>query len=109
MKSFQQFFLEYRHNLADGTPSQSIQPNNSKNPNNFDKKKMHTVGPYKVKDEKMHSLGSVYQGRVLMDMLDEYNLDFEEGQVTKIKNSPYGLQMFMNHLQLPAAKVVKIK
>jgi len=33
VKSFNQFFLEYRHNLADGTPSQSIQATNGKDPN----------------------------------------------------------------------------
>lgn len=55
MRSFEQFFLEYRHNLADGTPTPSIYVNNGKNPNSvgLDKKKLHTVGPYQKENNKL--------------------------------------------------------
>lgn len=61
MKSFEQFFLEYRHNLADGTPTPSIQAHNGKDPNRVgpDKKKLHTVGPYQKENDKLDIPGSI--------------------------------------------------
>lgn len=109
MKPFIQFFIEYRHNLADGTPAPSIHATNGKNPNNLNKKKIHTVGPYKPKDDKAHKLGAVYSGNVLMNILDEYGLDFEVGQVSKIKSSPYAIQMYVNATGEPSGKIIQVK
>lgn len=109
MKSFEQFFLEYRHNLADGTSAPSIQAHNGKNPNNINKKKMHTIGPYKPKEQDFHKPGTVIIGDNLLAMLIDYNIDFKEGGVAKIKNSDNALQMFKNPQGLPAAKVVMLR
>lgn len=70
MKSFVQFFLEYRHNLADGTPAPSIQANNGKNPNrvNPDKKYLFTKGPYQKENSKLDIPGSVLTFPELEDM-----------------------------------------
>lgn len=77
MKSFLQFFLEYRHNLADGTPSPSIQVHNGKNPNIVgpDKKKIHTVGPYQVINKKLKSCGIL-----TMPEMQELGLQWENGK-----------------------------
>ncbi len=105
MKSFLQFFLEYRHNLADGSSAPSIQAHNGKNPNRLDKKKLHTVGPYKPKELDFHKPGTIIMGNELLAMLVDYNIDFEEGGVAKIKNSGNAIKMFTNKQGLPAAKV----
>jgi hypothetical protein len=44
--NYDKLMLEYRHNLADGTPAPSLQAHNGKNPNILDKKNLHTIGPY---------------------------------------------------------------
>ncbi len=111
MKSFKQFFLEYRHNYADGTPAQSIQAHNGKDPNRVgpDKKFLHTVGPYKAKDQRVHRVGSVFSGNALTNLLVDYNLEFEDGKTKKIKNSPMGLQMYLDPNGQPIARVVQVK
>lgn len=60
MKSFLSFFLEYSHDLADGTPAQTIKPHNGKDPNRVgpDKKNLHTVGPYQKENNKLNIPGS---------------------------------------------------
>lgn len=112
MKSFLDFFLEYRHNLGDGTPSQSILPNNSKNPNKvgIEKKKLHTVGDYKPKEKFMHSPGTTFSGQKLTMVLVDYNLEFQDGATKKIKNSPMALKMWTDpNTNSPMATVVQIK
>lgn len=60
MKSFVQYFLEYRHNLADGTPAPSIYTNNGKNPNLVgDKKYLSTKGEYKKDVIQLDTPGSI--------------------------------------------------
>lgn len=90
MKSFKQFFLEYRHNYGDGTASQSIQAHNGKNPNSIDKKKLHTVGDYEKINPKMNVPGSVLTPQELLDM----GITYDHGKVfDNIKNSGFGIQM----------------
>lgn len=92
MKSFLQFFLEYRHNLADGTPTPSIQAHNGKNPNIVgpDKKKIHTVGPYKKDNPKMNVPGSILTPQELADLGYEY----EHGKIfDNVRNSGMGIEM----------------
>jgi hypothetical protein len=92
VKSFKQFFLEYRHNLADGTSAPSIQAHNGKNPNIVgpDKKNLHTIGPYKKTNPKMNIPGSVLTPQELLDM----GITYEHGKVfNNIKNSGYGIEM----------------
>jgi hypothetical protein len=109
VKPFLQFFLEYRHNLADGTPKPSVQAHNGKNPNRLNKKKLHTVGPYKPLDAAVHQQGNILIGNQLMAILAEYNLDFKDGEMAKIKNSPNALQMSYNQHGQPMARVIKAK
>jgi hypothetical protein len=100
---------EYRHNLADGTPKPSVQAHNGKNPNRLNKKNLHTVGPYKPLDASVHQPGKILLGDQLMAILAEYNLDFKDGEMAKIKNSPNALQMSYNAQGQPMARVVKVK
>lgn len=74
----------------------------------MDKKKLHTVGPYKPKEEKLHKLGAIYSGNVLMNLLDEYGLNFEAGTMAKIKNAPRAIQMYVNTKGEPTGKIVKV-
>ena len=90
MKSFLNFFLEYRHNLADETPSQSIQAHNGKNPNRIGKKILHTVGDYKKENPKMNIPGSVLTPQELADM----GITYEHGKIFQnVKNSGFGIEM----------------
>lgn len=90
MKPFKQFFLEYRHNLADGTPSQSIQAHNGKDPNRIGKKILHTVGDYKKENPKMNVPGSVLTPQELADM----GITYEHGKIFQnVKNSGFGIEM----------------
>jgi len=103
VKSFLQFFLEYRHNLGDDTPSQSIQVNNSKNPNRLDKKYIHTVGPYKKTNPKMNIPGSILTPNELLDL----GITYEHGKVfNNIKNSGMGIEMTSINGQ-PVGRVFK--
>lgn len=90
MISFSQFFLEYRHNLADGTPTPSIQAHNGKDPNRIGKKILHTVGDYKKTNPKMNIPGSLLTPKELADMGITYN----HGKIfANIKNSGFGIEM----------------
>ncbi len=92
MKSFIQFFLEYRHNLADGTPAPSIQAHNGKNPNIVgpDKKNLHTVGPYKKENPKMSLPGSILTIQELLELGYEY----EHGKIlNNVRNGGFGIEM----------------
>lgn len=109
MKSFIQFLLEYRHNLADGTPAPSIQAHNGKNPNNLDKKNLTTIGPYQHKDKRMHKPGTVLIGGELLSVLSDYGLEFQDGATSQIKNSPNAIQMFINQLGQEAGRIIQTK
>ena len=74
----------------------------------MDKKKLHTVGPYKPKEDKVHKLGAIYSSNVLFGLLDEYGMEFEPGKTVKIKNSPRGIKMYVNTAGEPSGKVIKI-
>lgn len=100
---------EYRHNLADGSSKPSIQAHNGKNPNRLDKKNLHTVGPYQHKHKELHRPGKVMYGNKLLAMLADYNIDFEEGETAKIKNSPHGVKMFKNDNGQVSGKIIKLK
>ena len=90
MKPFTQFFLEYRHNLADGTSTPSIQAHNGKDPNRIGKKILHTVGDYKKMNPKMNVPGSLLTPQELADMGITYN----HGKIfDNIKNSGFGIEM----------------
>ena len=90
MKSFNQFFLEYRHNLADGTPTPSIQAHNGKDPNRINKKNLHTVGPYKKINPKMNIPGSILTPMELADLGYEY----EHGKIlNNVRNGGFGIEM----------------
>lgn len=108
-KRFLQFFLEYRHNLADGTAKPSIQSKNSKNPNRLNKKKLHTVGDYKHKNRFLHRPGTILVGNKLTDALAQYDLVFEPDKQVQIKNSPNALLFYLDANQNPAAKVIETK
>ncbi len=102
--------VEYRHNLADGTPAPSIQAHNGKNPNSINKKKLHTVGPYKPINQTMHRPGQVLTGAMLDGLLNQYNLEFKAGETSKIKNSPHGIEMFVNpQTRVPTGRIVEIQ
>lgn len=100
--------FEYRHNLADGTPAPSIQAHNGKNPNSINKKKLHTVGPYKPKQMAAHRPGQVLSGAVLDGFLRDYNLEFKAGEVSKIKNSPHAIEMYVNPAtRVPTGRIIQ--
>lgn len=107
MRSFSQFFLEYRHNLADGTSAPSLQAHNGKNPNRVgpDKKKLHTVGPYKKTNPKMNVLGSVLSIQELLDM----GYTYEHGKIlNNVNNSKFGIEMTSIGGQ-PVGRVIQSK
>lgn len=110
MKPFNQFFLEYRHNLADGTPAPSLQAHNGKNPNIIDKKILHTVGDYKPKIAEIHKPGTIFIGPRLTTVLLDYGLEFKDGKTSQIKNSPNAIQMFINpKTNQPTGRIVQTK
>lgn len=109
MRRFSEFILEYRHDLADGTPSQSIQAHNGKDPNRIDKKILHTVGDYKPKEEIIHKPGTILSGLRLMNILKDYGFKFEPGKQVQIKNSPNAIHLFTNQMGQPAGKVIQTK
>jgi len=114
MVSFQTFFLEYTHNMADGTPKITMYASNKKGsrdiakPNDMIRKNITTKGPYKPLNAKVHKLGYVFVGNELTDVLVTYNLEFKDGKISKIKNSPCALQMFITP-QGNKAKVIQVK
>ena len=109
MKSFLQFLLEYRHNLADGTPAPSIQAHNGKNPNRIGKKNLHTIGPYEHKDKKLHKPGTILIGGELLSVLSDYGLEFKPGETSQIKNSPNAIQMYVNKLGQESGRIIQTK
>ena len=120
MKSFTEFFLEYHHNLADGT-KQIHTPFVGKNGNGPGKGSNPTIDPlsreipqivgdYKAKNPLIHKPGRIFIGPHLTDILAEYELEFENGKTKQIKNSPNALQMYINPItKQPAARVVQTK
>jgi len=117
MQNFEEFFLEYAHNMADGTPKISPFMNNKKGsrdivkPLDMTRKYIHTKGPYKPE----LTLGQSFIGAdALADILYKLfqstdSLDnFEEGKILKSKNSELGLQLKTVNGQ-PSAFVIKIK
>lgn len=101
--------MEYRHNLADGTSAPSIQAHNGKNPNRLDKKNLHTIGPYQHKDKKMHKPGTILIDGELLSVLSDYGMNFENGQTSKIKNSPHAIEMYINKNGQKTGRIIKIK
>lgn len=84
--------MEYRHNLADGTPTPSIQAHNGKNPNIVGpaKKKLHTVGPYKKENPKMNVPGSILTPMELSDL----GYVYEHGKIlNNVRNGGFGIEM----------------
>lgn len=96
---------EYRHNLADGTSTPSIQAHNGKNPNIIDKKNIQTIGPYEKTNPKMNLPGSILSAKELADL----GITYEHGKVlNNIKNSGMGIQMTTIGGQ-PVGRVFKTK
>lgn len=112
MKSFVEFFLEYRHNLADGTPSQSIQVNNGKDPNRVGPNKKHLgyVPEYQAVNPKAHTPGAIFAGQELAKLMADYNFTkYDAGTIHKIKNSPFALEMYTDNRNQPAGRIIKTK
>jgi len=106
MRPFREVYLEYRHNDAMGMKKPSVWAHNSKNPFKMNKKKLHTVGEYTPMEKDVHTLGKILVGDRLLAILAEYGIDFEEGKIAAVKNSPHALQMYYKNNQ-PMAKVIK--
>lgn len=112
MKSFKQFFLEYRHNLADGTPSQSIQATNGKDPNRvLSRKHSNTQAKeYKALNPKTQVIGAIFAGQELANLMNDYNFTkYDSGTIHKIKNSPFALQMYSDSRGQPTGRIIKAK
>jgi hypothetical protein len=99
--------LEYRHKTAEGLDKPSVKANNGKDPFRMNKKNLHTVGPYKPMEQDIHKLGKIIMGDRLLAILAEYGIDFKDGEVSSVKNSPYALKMYLNQLGQPSATVIK--
>lgn len=99
--------------MADGTPKPKAWENKKRA--NITRlisptaKHIGTKGPYKQLHPKINVLNYVFIGPELTDVLVTYNLEFKDNKLAKIKNSPFGLQMYMTPENKPAAKVVKVK
>ena len=85
----------------------SVWAHNSKNPFKMNKKKLHTVGEYTPMEKDVHTLNKIIIGDRLLAILAEYGIDFEDGRVVAVKNSPHALKMFIDRNNQPAAKVIK--
>jgi hypothetical protein len=87
MQSFTQFFLEYRHNYADGTKAQSLNAHNGKGGG------IGGVGlgakiPYIVGDREEEIKPGVYMDAKMHQILGKIGANFEVGKVLKnYKNS----------------------
>jgi hypothetical protein len=113
VKPFKEFFddyilNEYRHNLADGTPTPSLQAHNGKNPNILDKKNLHTVGPYKKKVEKLNVAGSI----LTFPELEEVGIkDIMNNPLPSVfrnvKNSRADVQVYKNKDGMIVGRVIK--
>jgi hypothetical protein len=101
------FILEYRHNLADGTPAPSLQAHNGKNPNIIDKKNLHTVGPYQKKNEKLN-YGGILTYPELAEIgikdIEDYNLPII---FQNVKNSGASVKVFKNKAGMIVGQVIK--
>ncbi len=99
--------------MADGTPKITWHKDNKKGKSDLIKpitrEKINTKGPYKQLHPKINVLNYVFIGPELTDVLVTYNLEFKDNKLAKIKNSPFGLQMYLTPENKPAAKVVKVK
>jgi len=107
-KLYRKLILEYRHNLADGTPSQSLQAHNGKNPNIIDKKNLHTVGPRQKNNEKLNVGGSI----LTFPELEEAGIkDIMDKQLPlvfrNVKNSGADIQVFKNPQGMIVGRVIK--
>ena len=109
-KTFCQFFLEYRHNLADGTPQPSIYPNNSKNPNRvgLGKKRLFTVGDYQKENNKLNIPGAIltYPELEELGLKDLMNTQLPT-KFDNIKNSGASVYVYMNPRLEIEGKVIK--
>jgi hypothetical protein len=101
------FLVEYRHKTAEGLSKPSLQAHNGKNPFRMNGKNIHTVGPYKPLEADLHKVGKILMGDRLLAILSDYNINFEPGNISAIKNSPFSIQMFNNKQGQPSAKVIK--
>lgn len=113
MKLFKEFFndyilKEYRHNLADGTPTPSLQAHNGKNPNILDKKNLHTVGPYKKQNEKLNIGGSIltYPELEQAGIKDASNMRLPT-VFRNVKNSGADIEVYKNQKGLIVGRVIK--
>lgn len=110
MVSFKQFFLEYRHNLADGTPTPSIYHNNSKNINRVgpDKKRLFTVGEYEKENEKLDRPGALltYPELEAMGLKDLMNIPLPH-VFQNIKNSGANIQISKNNRGEIVGRVIR--
>lgn len=70
---------------------------------------MHTVGPYKPKSNFVHRPGTILVGHNLTNTLNDYNLEFKDGQTSQIKNSPNALEFYIDGNGNPAARVIETK
>lgn len=112
MKPFNQFFLEYRHDLADGTPSQSIHPDNGKRADNIgNRKHSNTLAKeYEELNPKAHVPGAIFAGQELANLMMQYNFtNYDTGTIHKIKNSPFALEMYADSQGQPAGRIIKIR
>ena len=73
--------LEYRHDYADGSPAQSVQVKNTKDPNSVgpEKKNLGTIGPYKNVNPKVNVNASILSAQELAQM----GIDFELNKTIK--------------------------
>jgi len=97
--------LEYRKNLADGSPAPSIQAHNGKDPNSIDKKYLFTKGDRKHDNPKMDIPGSI----LTLPELEEMGIkDFQSGKTLfNFKNSNTDIQMFTNPQGQWVGRVIK--
>lgn len=98
MQSFKQFFLEYRHKLADGTDAPSIRGDNGRNPDRVgpNKKQLFTKGPYKSKFPGMDRKGAILMGSKLTQVLMDNGWSFKDGEVFQnFNNSGLNFRMYM--------------
>lgn len=113
MKHFKDFFNdyilnEYRHNLADGTPTPSLQAHNGKNPNILDKKNLHNVGPYQKQNQKLDVGGSILTYPELEEAGIKDSMNMKLPTVFRnVKNSGADIQVFKNQKGMIIGRVIK--
>ena len=110
MKPFNQFFLEYRHKLADGTDAPSMHPHNGKNPNSVgpDKKNLHTIGPYEKDNDKLNLKGSFVSLIELEQMGLKDLMELQKPTVFQnVKNSGAAVQVYRDKQGRVVGRVIK--